>query len=49
MSNKCKNKPHKWTKWDFAGYKNTGGAIEYRRCKRCGAREHREIRYVAHS
>uniref|UniRef100_A0A6M3JCD5 Uncharacterized protein n=1 Tax=viral metagenome TaxID=1070528 RepID=A0A6M3JCD5_9ZZZZ len=46
MSDKCKDKPHKWTKWNFAAYIETGGAIEFRRCKRCGKREHRAIQTV---
>lgn len=43
MSNKCEGRPHKWAKWHFAAYVETGRGIEVRRCKRCGKHEHRNI------
>ncbi len=46
MAYKCDKKPHKWTKWELAGWNDIGGAIEFRRCKWCGKREHREIAQV---
>lgn len=46
MSDKCKDRPHRWSKWYFAAYIETGGAIEDRRCKRCGKSEHRNISQV---
>jgi hypothetical protein len=43
---KCDDRPHKWTKWRFAAYKEEGGAIEERHCKWCGKTQHKNIQCV---